>query len=425
MGAETGQQMEAKLLKSRHGPARPDHRSPQTRSHRPAQADGPVDPGRDDKGRAFEARPPAARTIGARTGLANLPWLRLVCVACGLLAAPVAAHAQVESREGIALQNQLYQLRQDLQQLHADVARNASGGGGGGGDIAAQLLSRVQAMEEQVRQLRGRIDETQNLITRQNADLSKRIDDLTFQMNLQGRNGSTAATTGQTMPAPPAVREVAPRPAPDPAHVADMPSRPDLTPRIATQMPSVIPPPPSPPPQSFTFNQTPEPMREVPSTKPAPRVSDAPDLLPPPPIDAAVAIPPGGKRTPELALQEGHAALARRDYAAAEKSAREVMNNRASPRAYDGQFLLAESLAGQKQYAQAAIAFDDTYNRSHKGRYAQEALVGLAGALTAINEKKAACDTLGRLRTEFPQVRADLRDTITRTNQRAGCGAGG
>ena len=347
------------------------------------------------------------------------PWLRLVCLAGALLALPLAAHAQVESREGIALQNQLYQLRQDLQQLHADVARG--GGGGGGGDIAAQLLSRVQAMEEQVRQLRGRIDETQNLITRQNADLSKRIDDLTFQLNLPGRNGS--ATSGQAMPSPPPVREVAPRPAPDPARTADLPPRPDLTPRIPSPMPSVIPPPPSP--QSFTFNQTPEPMREVPPARPSPRAPEPSDVVPPPPTDISAAIPPGGKRTPELALQEGHAALARRDYTSAEKSAREVMNNRASPRAYDGQFLLAESLAGQKQFAQAAIAYDDTYNRSHKGRYAQEALVGLAGALTAINEKKAACDTLGRLRTEFPQVRADLKDTITRTNQRAGCGTGG
>lgn len=333
----------------------------------------------------------------------------------------------MDSREGIALQNQLAQLRQDLQQLRADVARgNAAGGGGGGGDIAAQLLSRVQAMEEQVRQLRGRIDETQNLIVRQNADLSKRIDDLTFQLNLPGKS---AAAPGGGMPAPPAVREVAPRPAPDSDRSPDMAVRtpvPDLTPRIATPMPSVIPPPQSPKPQSFTFNQMPEPMREVPPAPPVrpppPRPPEAADAMPPPPTDIAAAIPSNGKRTPELALQEGHAALARRDYSAAERAAREVMSNRTSPRAYDGQFLLAESLAGQKQFAQAAIAYDDAYNRSHKGRYAQEALVGLAGSLTAINEKKAACDTLGRLRTEFPQVRADLKDMITRTNQRAGCG---
>ncbi len=48
--------------------------------------------------------------------------------------------------------------------------------------------------------------------------------------------------------------------------------------------------------------------------------------------------------------------------------------------------------------------------------------MGLASALTAINEKRAACDTLGRLRTEFPQVRADLQDPITQTAARAGCG---
>ena len=346
------------------------------------------------------------------------------------LALPVAGHAQVESREGIALQNQIYQLRQDLQMLRGDVARGNPGGGGGGNEAAAELLSRVQAMEEQVRQLRGRIDETMNLISRQNADLSKRLDDLTFQFNLQqGRSGSsTPPTPGATYqgPAPPPVREVAPRPAPDPPRPESSPAL-NMTPG---PLPTVIPPP-RPQPQSFTFNQVPEPMREAQPTpaRPVPRPPDtarpaapqAQGQQPPPAQVAAAQIPPGGKRTPELALQEGHAALARRDYPAAERAAREVMANRASPRAYDGQLLLAQALAGEKQYAQAAIAFDDTYNRSHKGHHAEDALVGLAGALTAINEKKAACDTLGRLRTEFPEVRADLKDAITKTNDRAGC----
>jgi TolA-binding protein len=361
-------------------------------------------------------------------------WAGRACLLGALLAVPLAAHAQVDSREGIALQNQIYQLRQDLQVLRSDSARGDSGGGGGGNaDIAAQLLSRVQAMEEQMRQLRGRIDETQNLINRQNADLSKRLDDLTFQLNLQ--QGKGGAAPNQSSSAAPPPRDVAPRP--EPPRVAEVqprpePPRPDQPPRLAIPgpLPTVIPPPPPREPQSFTFNQTPEPMREPPRPeppKPSPRPADVAMKPPPPPAelpptDAAASIPLTGKRTPELALQEGHAALARRDYAAAERSAREVMANRTSPRAYDGQFLLAQSLVGEKQYSQAAIAFDDAYNRSHKGRYAQEALLGLAGALTSINEKKAACDTLGRLRTEFPQVRADLKDAITRTNQRAGCG---
>ena len=69
MSAKIVQQMERKLLITRHGPARPDHRFPQTRSHRPAQADGPVEPDHDDEGRATRRSPSSGSTRGsARTG---------------------------------------------------------------------------------------------------------------------------------------------------------------------------------------------------------------------------------------------------------------------------------------------------------------------------------------------------------------------
>jgi TolA-binding protein len=283
-----------------------------------------------------------------------------------LLVSPVIrapAIAQIDSREGIALQNQIYQLRQELRALQDQAAR---GGGAaasrppvyapspqssGSGDLVAQLLTRVDSLEEQVRQLRGRIDETQNQVQRQQADLGKRIDDLTFQIG-QGSPGGAPAT-------PP--RSAEPGPAPR-------------------------------------------------SASPAPSPAPAPN-------------PPQGpvKRTPELALQEGNAALGRRDYTTAEADAREVLANRPSPRAYDAQLLLAQSLSGQRQNAQAAIAYDDAYNRSRKGAHAQDALLGLAGSLAAINEKKASCDTLNRLRTEFPQPRPDIRDGMSATAQKAGC----
>ncbi len=443
-------------------------------------------------------QPPVAARCRARTALpfaARGPraWRLAAGLAFALLLAPIsAAWAQIDSREGIALQNQVYQLRQELQTLRADIARSGGGYSGGGNDAAAQLLSRVQAMEEQLRQLRGRIDETQNLVNRHHADVLKRIDDLSFQMNLPGRVAPPAAAPMAAVPKPEPARPA------DPAPIAA--PRPEAPPKVALPPPpEVIPMPPPAPPRSFTFNQIPEPMREAPRAAPPPAQPPAPAPAPPqttirldpaprietprvepprveppraeppraeppkvevpraepprpeapradpvrpmprppeaapkPPPASATAqapeaaplapVPPGGKRTPEMALQEGNAALARRDYAAAERAAREVMSNRTSPRTYDGQFLLARSLAGQKQFAQAAIAFDDAYNRSHKGRHAQDALIGLASALTAINERRAACDTLGRLRAEFPQVRADLQETITRTNERAACG---
>lgn len=289
-------------------------------------------------------------------------------VATLLLAASTApVHAQVDSREGIALQNQIYQLRQELRSAEDQMSRGGGSVGrtpayapppqqNAGNDLLAQLLTRVDALEDQVRQLRGRIDETQNQLQRQNDDLGKRIDDLAFQINSQG--------------APRGIQQGA---------------RPSAAP-------------------------------------PAPVGGDAgpaPARLAPPP-DVRPATPPR-VHAPENTLQEGNAALARRDYREAESAAREVLTNRTSPRAYDARLLLAQALYGEHQYAQAAIAFDDAYNSSRKGSHAPDALLGLAGSLSAINEKKAACDTLTRLRTDFPKTRADIAAAAAATAQKTGC----
>lgn len=257
------------------------------------------------------------------------------------------ARAQVESREAIALQNQIYQLRAELQQFESRAGNGAPAApayqpqqqSSGGNELVAQLLGRVDALEEQVRQLRGRIDETQNQIQQMQLDLNKKIDDLAFQV-------------------------------------------------------------------------TPQPGQPAPL--------GAPPGLQPPPLPSAPA-KPAGPRTPEVALQDGNAALARHDYPAAEAVAKEVLANRTSPRAYDAKLLLAQALQGEHQYPQAAVAYDDVYNLSRKGSHAQDALLGLANSLTAIKEMKAACDTLGRLKTDFPQPRPDIRDAAAATAQKAAC----
>jgi len=121
-------------------------------------------------------------------------------------------------------------------------------------------------------------------------------------------------------------------------------------------------------------------------------------------------------------MQEGNAALARRDYVTAEAAAHEVLNgNRISPRAYDAMFLLAQAQAGQRQFSQAALSYDDTYNRARRGSHAEDALLGLANALIGLGDRTSACQALGRLHAEFPTARADLREPIATAHQRAGC----
>lgn len=307
----------------------------------------------------------------------------------GLLLASWPAAAQQMSREDIELRNQIYELQQQVQALQQQVGQQQGGGsylgqsgnypppqpGSGGNDLVAQLLTQVQSLEAQVRDLRGQIDETQNELKQQSADLNKKISDLAFQMQNPQAGGTP------TEAAPPA-QPVGPGQGPGNA-------------AASAQSGQML----SPPPGVLGATQA-----------PPPEAARAPQ-------PAAAA-----RQTPEAAIRQGDAALARHDYPAAEAAARDVLNNhRTSPRAYEAQYLLARSLEGQRRYAQAAIAYDDTYNRNRKGSLAPDALVGLANALTAINEKRAACDTLVKLHTEFPHESPALHQSADSVRQRAGC----
>jgi TolA-binding protein len=278
----------------------------------------------------------------------SLGGLALVAALAGS-AAP--ALAQMETREGIALQNQILELHHELEELRAQGAGGgggsyqppppSEGGGGVSGDLAAQLLDRVSALEEAVRSLRGRVDEIDNARQRDHDALEKEIGDLQFKLG----NGGAGA------PPPP--------PAAGPA---------------------------------------------------APTV---------PPAQAAIA--PSLHRTPERALQEGYIALSRRDYATAQSAAQEVLSGGRGPRTTDAQYLLAQSLAGQRNYQAAAVAFDDTYTRSPRGSRAPDSLVGLANSLNALGDKTAACQTLDKLRAEFPAPPPALRPAIVAARGRAAC----
>lgn len=279
--------------------------------------------------------------------------------------AGVPARAQYDTRESIALNNQIAELRRDVQELRDQLARGGggapSGGGysslggyraapaagpGGGSDLTGQLLQRVSQLEDEVRRLHGRVDEADNARERQGEDLKKQIGDLNFKLDgMAGGGGGGGKPQG-----------------------------------------------------------------------------GAPPVLAPPVVPAAPAAPAvPGHRTADMALQEGSAALARRDYAAAETAAREVLTGPQTARSADANFLLAQSLAGRREWARAAVAYDDTYSRAKTGARAPDALIGLAVSLTNLNEKISACQTLDKLRVQFPNPRPDLREPIATARLHAGC----
>jgi TolA-binding protein len=273
---------------------------------------------------------------------------------------PGFAEAQdetVTSREGIALQNQILSLQNQMQQFQAQLQQVQANGGGGGnasaapsdaggsGTLVTQLLQRVSTLEDEVRTLTGNLQQLQNQVDTQNAQVNKQLGDITFQMQ-NGAGGASGAAAAAGAGAGAAAAGAAP-PAAAPAVVAP---------------------------------------------------------------------------TPEELMQRGVLALHEGHYQESEGVAREILaKHRSSPRAYDAQYLLAQSLQGEQRYQEAALAFDDAYNMNHKGSRAPNALLGLAMTLGSINQKAAACDTLRTLHAQFPAPPHYLVGPITAEHHRLGC----
>ncbi|MBI0534048.1 hypothetical protein D9599_00455 [Roseomonas sp. KE2513] len=276
---------------------------------------------------------------------------------------PGAAWAQAESREGLYLQNQILQLRQEMELMRRagpvapQVAAPSRGGvPAGGGELVAQLLERVAALEDEVRRQRGLAEQAEFRNRTLQQQVEKLQGDVEYRFNqIESRGAAGAGSAGRAGGG-----------------------------------------------QQGALN---------PSTPSAP-------AAPPAPAGQPAAPTP---RTPEVALREGQTALERRDYAAAEAAAREVLAARAPTRAQDAGILLGDSLIGKRDYQNAALAYDDAYRRAKTSGRAPEAMVGLANAFNGFGAKREACQTLDDLRSQFPRVPASLAERVAGARQRAGC----
>ncbi|HEY1857690.1 tetratricopeptide repeat protein [Acidocella sp.] len=295
------------------------------------------------------------------------PYFFAVAVFAALL--PLAAQAQpvVQSQEGIALENQILQLQQQVQQLQSNGGGNGGSALGGGqalpppssgvggapdGGMVASLLNQVSQLQTQVEKLRGDVDTLQNQVSTQNAQTQQEIGDLKFQMS----NGQGAqAQPGQ-----------GPAPGPESA-------------------------PPGPPPAQ--------------ATRPNP----------PPPNAAASS-------SPRVLLHTAQHAFAQRDFAGAEAASRAILAHAgSSPEAYPAQFLLAQSLAAEGRPQDAAIAYDNTYNLNRAGAEAPASLLGLARSLAAIHQNQAACETLSSLNSQFPSLPDGMAQRVEAVRHLARC----
>jgi TolA-binding protein len=118
-----------------------------------------------------------------------------------LAAAPAAA--QVETREGIALQNQILQLRQEIELLRRQGVGVAPAPRASvpvtPGDLTAQLLERIGRLEEEVRTLRGRVETAEFQLRQAREAIEKLEGDMEFRFQ-QLRSGAGTARPPATPP---------------------------------------------------------------------------------------------------------------------------------------------------------------------------------------------------------------------------------
>jgi TolA-binding protein len=142
---------------------------------------------------------------GAAAGLRSrrLTLGLILPLALLLLASP--ALAQMDSREGIALQNQILQLRQEMEQLRGRggslPAPSTGRAPAGGGELVGQLLDRVNTLEEELRRQRGRVEVLENQNRRLAEDLEKLRGDMEYRLGQGGGQGGGGAAAAPARPA--------------------------------------------------------------------------------------------------------------------------------------------------------------------------------------------------------------------------------
>lgn len=148
--------------------------------------------------------------------------------------------------------------------------------------------------------------------------------------------------------------------------------------------------------------------------------------LPPPPqrqmsgTGVAAVQPPGN--TPRDHYDLGVGFMRQKDYASAEQTFRDFLQRFPSDRlAGDANYWLGESLYNRRQYQDAAEAYLVVTTNYDTAARAPDALLRLGQSLAAIRQKEMACASFAQIERKYPRASATVKQAAVREQQRVGC----
>jgi tol-pal system protein YbgF len=324
-----------------------------------------------------------------------------LAIGVAICSMPIPVRAQDDS-----VTERLDRLERDLNMLQRQVYRGAPTPGSGDSGLAANDEIRLQQLDQQMRDLTGRVEEFSNQVTQ----LRQRLEQVNSDMEVRasGAGGApgqlAAAVPGEPPPGsvPPGRR---PMPPGDGGSVA---------PDGGSMPPGSVVPGPRP-----IFGTLSPPGTAPPGM--APPRGDPPSLLdsgrPP---EAGSALPDG---SPIEQYNYAFGLLKQANYPGAEAALRAFLQQHPrDPMAGSAQYWLGETFYARQKYVEAATAFADGYKRYPKGPKAAEELYKLGMALGHANQKENACVAFAQLDRAFPNAAPAIREHAAAERKRLGCG---
>lgn len=311
----------------------------------------------------------------------------------------------------------------------------------------AELIVRLERLENQVRQLTGIIEQLQfrnQQLERQLQHASQEDESRGTLRTGQPRSAGLAAPgqTPSTLMAPQPAAPVSPAPEArrptdvfDPAQNPDAPGAPRTLGTLSGGAP-VAPAGPSTVIAADRHSGTPldltmatgKPIGEPAAAPPAAGYPPSGGLPPPPPRNPnatgaqpqQMVMAPSNTPKDEFDLAQGY--VQRKDYALAEESFRAFLKKYPNDRlAADANYWLGESLFQRQRYREAAESFLNVSTKFERSAKAADSLLRLGQSLAALKEKEAACATLAEVGRKYPKASPSVRQGAERELKRVGC----
>lgn len=350
-------------------------------------------------------------------------------ILCGLLAVLPLAPASAQDAQTL---DRINRLENDLRALQRQVYRGGSAPSGSGsvtsaplsdgGDsssIANRLNSRIDELENQIRELTGRFEQVEFNSSQANRRIDKLVEDVDFRLTQieRGGAGQPGAAAGSIEQVKPPAATPAAGPQPGQQAVASQNQARGSTSATPGQAPS----------KEGVLGSMPADAQGRPLPPGGSTGAGGGSAAPQQTARAtAPAAPSARAKLPAGSTQErynyAYKLLVQSDYADAEAAFREFLGaHPQDPLAGNAQYWLGETYYVRQQYEPAAQAFLQGYQGYGKSAKAPDSLLKLGMSLAAMKKNPEACAALGQLAKDFPNAPQHVKDAATRERGRIGC----